>query len=122
MPFRDTPAKLLEDILTDIAKIERFMQGVDHAAFEQDDQVAYAVKYALLRISEAAYRLKDVAAELCPDVPWRDIRGIGNRLRHAYDTIDIGLIWMVVEKNLSPLKASVQDALQKLNSNTPPPS
>ena len=120
MPFRDTPAKLLEDILTDIAKIERFMQGVDYAAFEQDDQVAYAVKYALLRISEAAHRLKDVAAELCPDVPWRDIRGIGNRLRHAYDTIDIGLIWMVVEKNLSPLKASVQDALQKLNSNTPP--
>ena len=78
MRFSGNSAKLLEGILADIAKIERFMEGVDHTVFEQDDQVAYAVKYALLRISEAAHRLKDAAGELCPDVPWRDIRGLGN--------------------------------------------
>lgn len=114
MRFSGDPAKLLDGILDDIAKIERFMDGVDHTVFERDDKVAYAVKYALLRISEGAHRLKDVAAELCPDVPWRDIRGLGNRLRHAYDTIDIGLIWMIVEKDLGPLKTAAQDALQKL--------
>jgi uncharacterized protein with HEPN domain len=47
-------------------------------------------------------------------VEWRDIRGLGNRLRHAYDRIDAGLIWIIVEKDLAPLKASTQAALQKL--------
>ena len=116
VPFSGDPAKLLDGILADIDRIERFTQGIDHSTFDEDDQVAYAVKYALLRISEAAHRLGDTAAELCPNVGWRDIRGLGNRLRHAYDSIDIGLIWIIVEKDLSPLKTATQAALVKLRS------
>jgi uncharacterized protein with HEPN domain len=114
VPFSGDPATLLNSILDDIAKIEEFTQGVDRRIFEEDDRVAYAVKYALLRISEAAHRLGDRAPALCPGVEWRDIRGLGNRLRHAYDRIDAGLIWIIVEKDLAPLKASTQAALQKL--------
>jgi uncharacterized protein with HEPN domain len=114
VPFSGDPATLLNSILDDIAKIEQFTQGVDRRGFEEDDRVAYAVKYALLRISEAAHRLGDRGPELCPGVEWRDIRGLGNRLRHAYDSIDAGLIWIIVEKDLAPLKASAQEALHKL--------
>ncbi len=113
MPFRNDPAELLNDILTDIANIEQFTQGADQTSFELNDQVAYAVKYALLRISEAAYRLGDRAPELCPEVQWRDVRGLGNRLRHAYDSINSRLIWLIVEKDLAPLKAAAQGALRK---------
>jgi uncharacterized protein with HEPN domain len=81
VPFSGDPATLLNSILIDLAKIEQFTQGVDRQVFEEDDQVAYAVKYALLRISEAAHRLGDRASELSPEVAWRDIRGLGNRLR-----------------------------------------
>lgn len=34
---------------------------------------------------------------LAPDQPWQDIRGIGNHLRHGYDSLDIGMIWEAVE-------------------------
>jgi uncharacterized protein with HEPN domain len=44
-------------------------------------------------ISEAAKRLGDDAEVLCPGQRWRDIRGIGNHLRHAYDNLDALLIW-----------------------------
>lgn len=116
MPFKDNPEKLLNGILADIAKIERFTRGADRTVFEEDDRMAYAyaVQYALPRISEAAHRLGDTAAELCPRGAWRDIRGLGNRLRHAYDSIDAGLIWIIVDKDLAPLKAGVQAALVKL--------
>ena len=115
MPFSGDPATLLNSILDDIAKIGQFTQGVDRRIFEDDDRVAYAVKYALLRISEAAHRLGDRGPELCPGVEWRDIRGLGNRLRHAYDSIDAGLIWIIIEKDLAPLKTAAQKALQKLH-------
>ena len=114
MPFSGHPEELLNDILNDIAKIQEFTEDIDQASFERDDQTAYAVKYALLRISEAAHRLGTRAAELSPEVPWRDIRGLGNRLRHAYDTIDAQLILRIVEKDLPPLKAAAQAALRKL--------
>jgi len=41
---------------------------------------------------------------------------LGNRLRHTYDSIDIGLIWIILEKDLAPLKAAAQAALRKLRS------
>ncbi len=118
MPFSGDPATLLNSILDDIAKIEEFTQGVDRRIFEEDDRMAYAVKYALLRISEAAHRMGDRAPELCPGVEWRDVRGLGNRLRHAYDSIDTGLIWIIVERDLAPLKTAAQAALQKLREAT----
>ena len=114
MPFSGDPATLLNSILLDIVKIQQFTRGVDRQIFDQDDRVAYAVKYALLRISEAAHRLGERAPTICPGVEWRDIRGLGNRLRHAYDSIDSGLIWMIVEKDLVPLKTAAEAALQKL--------
>ena len=67
-------------------------------------------------ISEAAIRLKDAAESLCPGVPWRDIRGIGNWLRHAYERIDSETIWNTVQVDLPPLKSAVESALKGLGS------
>ena len=82
--------------------------------FSETDEAIYSVKYALLIISEAAQKLDTLAMELCPGIPWREIRGLGNRLRHEYDMIDVARIWLVVEKDLAPLKQSVQAALLRL--------
>ena len=103
MPFSGDPSKLLSGILADISRVEYFTRGMNQQAFEKDDRTAYAVKYALLRISEAAYRLGEKGSELCPSITWRDVRGLGNRLRHAYDSIDTSLIWLIVEKDLGAL-------------------
>jgi uncharacterized protein with HEPN domain len=44
-----------------------------------------------------------------------EIRGLGNRLRHEYDTVDLARIWLLVERNLPPLKAACQDARKALS-------
>lgn len=36
-----------------------------------------------------------------PTIPWAEIRGIGNRLRHEYDTVDPVRIWRVVHRDLA---------------------
>jgi uncharacterized protein with HEPN domain len=92
------------DIIENIERIERFTAGLDLHSFAANEQVVLAVKYALRIISEAATKLGDVAADLCPDIPWREIRGLGNRLRHDYDSIDIVCIWLLIERNLPPVK------------------
>ncbi len=32
-----------------------------------------------------------------PEIPWRDIRDMGNRLRHGYASLDLGVVHEVVE-------------------------
>jgi uncharacterized protein with HEPN domain len=61
----------------------------------------------LLVISEAAIRLKEHAETMLPELPWRDIRGIGNWLRHQYDTIEAETIWNTIQDDLPPLKKNI---------------
>jgi uncharacterized protein with HEPN domain len=75
------PAQRFADITENIDRIEQFTKGLSAATFAASDQVTFAVKYALLVISEATAKLGDTAPGLHPDIPWREIRGLGNRLR-----------------------------------------
>ena len=113
MPFSE-PALWLRDISEAIDAIKRFTQAMDAEAFRNDPRTVAAVERKLLVISEAAIRLGDQAEVLCPGLPWRNIRGIGNWLRHQYDRVDVDSIWFTVSDDLPALESSVARALSEL--------
>lgn len=49
-----------------------------------------------------------------PQVPWRKIIGLRNIISHEYANIDYDIIWIVIEKHLSPLKDAVEIVKQDL--------
>jgi uncharacterized protein with HEPN domain len=104
-----------------IAMIEQFASGMDFEAFRSNPMAVAAIERKLQIISEAAIRLGDEAERRCPDVPWRDIRGIGNQLRHAYERIDLNTIWIAVTDDVPALKAAVQRALKSSPANPKSP-
>ena len=112
MPFKDEDGAL-RDIADAIDMIERFTSGMDLEQFRQDPKTVAAVERKLQIISEAAIRLGAVAESRCPGAPWRDIRGIGNWLRHQYDRIELPVVWRTVEADLPKLKTAVRDALER---------
>jgi len=118
VPSND-PVQRFTDIIDNIDHVEQFTRGLNAKTFAANHQVIFAVKYALMIISEATAKLGDIAADLRPDIPWREIRGLGNRLRHEYDIVDLARIWLLIERDLPPLKAACQDALQILSKDTP---
>ena len=91
--------------------IEQFTSGMSFEDFRTKPMVVAAVERKIQIISEAAIRLGDEAELRCPDQPWRDIRGIGNQLRHAYERIDLNEIWNALTDDLSPLKESTLRAI-----------
>jgi len=93
--------------------IEQFTSGMNFDAFRSNPMAVAAVERKLQIINEAATRLGNEAEQRIPDQPWRDIRGIGNQLRHAYERIDLNTIWNAVTDDLPPLKAAVLRALNR---------
>ena len=106
-------AQLFRDILEAITRIESHTSGMRLEDFRSDTKTVDAVERNLQRISEAAVRLGGEADVLCPGLPWRDIRGIGNWLRHQYDRVDLETVWRTVTADLPRLKAAVEDAVTK---------
>ncbi len=85
---------------------------MDRATFGSDSRTWDAVERCLMRLSEAAIRLGAEAERLCPEQPWRDIRGLGNHLRHAYDRIDADELWNIVRRDLPSFARSRRAALK----------
>lgn len=114
MPSKHDPAACLEDILSNIDRIEGYITGVDQSTFTANTMLRDAVERCLERVCEAAHRLGDRGLELMPSQPWRNIRGVGNWLRHAYDQINPDVLWNAVCDDLPVLRRDAQVALESL--------
>ena len=112
MPFRDEDGSL-RDIADAIDLIQRFTAGMDLEQFSEDPKTIAAVERKLQIISEAAIRLGASAEKCCPGLPWRDIRGMGNWLRHQYERIELPVIWRTVQADLPMLKSAVLAELER---------
>ncbi len=108
------PRRRFEDIVENIQSIERYTDGMNMSGFMSDAKTRDAVERCLERISEAVGKLGDTAATLAPGQPWRQIRALGNRIRHEYDRLRAERIWEIVENDLPALRAACEQVLDKL--------
>ena len=71
-----------------------------------------AVERCLMRLTEAAIRIGDERmARIAPDLGLHQVRGLGNMLRHQYDTLDMEQLWRTVHEALPPLREACARAL-----------
>jgi uncharacterized protein with HEPN domain len=111
VPSRHDPTDSLADIVENAERIERYLNGMDRAGFGQDGLTRDAVERCIERVCEAAHRLGALAEALMPGQPWGDIRGMGNRLRHAYDRIDPDIIWNTARERIPTLAVDARRAI-----------
>ena len=93
----------LRHMLEAAARILRYTEGMTEAEFRADWKVVDACVWNLTVLGEAAKRIPDTVVQAYPTVPWPQIRGTRNRIIHAYDEIDLEIIWNVVRNELPPL-------------------
>ena len=103
MPKRDADI-LIEDIETAVARIERYVAGLDRQGFLQDEKTIDAVVRNLEIIGEAVRWLPGEFKERHTEVPWSQIAGLRNRIVHDYFGLDLEIIWRVLETSLPEFK------------------
>jgi len=106
----------LEDIRLNINDIRQYVGDIDESVFTADKQKRDAVERCLERVTEAVARLERSGIGLDtlePEIPWRTIRDLGNRLRHAYETINPERIWLIISEDLGPLDEATQRLLDR---------
>ena len=70
-----------------------------------------AVGRGLEIISEASRALPDDQKLQHPDVPWTQIAGIGNILRHEYHRVEPVIVWNITQTHMPVLARAVQQLL-----------
>ncbi len=94
----------IDDILSAIARIRTYVQGISYDAFRADGKTQDAVVRNLEVIGEAARALpKDVKAR-ASGVDWRKLIGLRNVLIHEYFGLSLPIIWDIVTNKLDELE------------------
>jgi uncharacterized protein with HEPN domain len=109
MPFMlsNKAQSALLDIRHNILAAQRFTRDLSFEQFKSSDLHFYAATRALEIVSEAARRLPDSLLERHASLPWKQIMGIGNVLRHNYDNVVETIVWETVRSDLARLLAVV---------------
>jgi uncharacterized protein with HEPN domain len=106
------------DIISFRHMLDHAREAVDMIADKRPESLGQErmLELALIRlvevIGEAAARVSPAGQAKCPDIPWREVIGMRNRLIHGYDSVDLSVLWYTVEQDLPPLIAQLEKTIK----------
>ena len=104
---------LLLDMLLSAREAAAFARGLDFPVFEEDRRTQLAILKAVETVGEAASRVRSETIAAHPNIPWRQIVGMRNRLVHGYFDVNLRRLWETVQQDIPRL-------IQQLEAIVPP--
>lgn len=97
-----------------------FIDGIGKNDFLLDKRTQQAVMMSLIVIGEAATKVMDgyqAFAQSHPEVPWRSMRNMRNRMAHGYFDINLDVVWDTVQDWLPELLNQLPKAYKDAETN-----
>lgn len=109
------PTDYLHDIAENVSKIQAFTASVSFDEFCANDMRAYATIRALEIIGEAVKQVPQDLRDKYPEIPWRAIARMRDKLIHHYFGINLEVVWKTVTEDILPLKQVVERILHDMD-------
>jgi len=111
MTHPDDPTRLLH-ILESARKAIRLTAGRNREELINDEVIMLAIIRLLEIIGEAALSISDEFKSRHPEMPWRRMSDMRNRLIHGYFDVEPRLVWQTLVTDLPALIEKVQSAFK----------
>ena len=98
----------LGHIIRAVADLENHTKGLDFDSFSKNILVQDGVMRKLEIIGEASKRLSDEFLNSVPEIPWKDICGMRDKLIHDYMGVDLMAVWKTATEDVQDLKNALE--------------
>lgn len=108
----------LKHMLDSAEAVLSFIEGKTRQQLDTERLLASGIIRELEILGEAAVAITQETKEKFPELPWKQVVGMRNRLIHAYFDIDYDIVWKTICEALPPLVKQLQRVILVLSSTT----
>lgn len=100
--------RILQKLAAYVDKILGYCEGCDYEAFMADTKLVEACVFNLSQMGELCNVVEDDFVAAHPEIPWREMYGLRNRIVHDYEGVNLRLVWEIISEDLPVLKKTLQ--------------
>ena len=103
----------LKQIIKHCERIEYKIGNIPRSRFDEDIDLREIVCFNIFQIGELAKGLSDEFVRKYDEVPWKQIKGMRDRIGHGYGSIDVEIVYDTANESIAELKRYCQQILDK---------
>ena len=99
---------IVQKMLRMIDTIGSYCKGVSYTDFINNSMLIEACVFNLSQIGEISSKVDRAFEEEHPEIPWRQIYGLRNRIVHDYEGVNKQLVWEIISDDLPALRGKLE--------------
>lgn len=103
----------IRDILDSIEKIGSYVNNLDYKKFSENSITIDAVVRNFEIIGEATKNLSKEIKSSYPEIPWKEMAGMRNKVIHEYFGVNLKIVWKTIKERLTELKIKIEEILKE---------
>ncbi len=103
---------VIQKMLAYTTKVLRYCNGKSYDSFSADSVLVEACVFNLSQLGELCRLIDSDFSNAHPEIPWKEMYGLRNRIVHDYEGVNLQLVWEIISSDLPELRTALEK-LQK---------
>ena len=89
-------------------KLMAYCKGYTYESFIADMKLVEACVFNLSQLGELCHAVDPSFAALHPEIPWKEMYGLRNRIVHDYEGVNLRHVWEIISEDIPELRAKTE--------------
>lgn len=94
-------------------KLIDYSSGYTYECFIADTKLVEDCVFNLIQLGELCRIAEDSLLQAYPEIPWREMYGLRNRIVHDYEGVNFRLVWEIISEDIPELRKMIEKRIQE---------